>query len=82
MILVDVYIPAMEEVYDFQLDENASVELIIQEMVELIARWNKSGPGIHSEDFALCHMGTQKLIRRSQTLYNAGVHDGSRLILL
>ena len=41
MILVDIYVPSMDETYDFQLDENAEIEKIILEVVGIISKKTK-----------------------------------------
>ena len=38
MILVDVYVPAMDKVYHFRLDETASVAQIMKEMEEIFMK--------------------------------------------
>ncbi len=38
MILVEIHVPAMNRAYDFQLDENADIGSVIDELAELIAR--------------------------------------------
>ena len=42
MILVDVYIPAIDEVLDFELDEHAKVQELMREMTEMLVRRTKS----------------------------------------
>ena len=36
MILVDVYVPSMDRVYNFNLDEDSSIQVIIDEISDLI----------------------------------------------
>ena len=36
MILVEIHVPAMNRAYDFQLDENADIGSVIDELAELI----------------------------------------------
>ena len=38
MILVDVHVPSVESTYDFQLDEDVRIDLLIEEIGEMICR--------------------------------------------
>ena len=38
MILVDVYVPVMDEIYDFYLDEDVEIGLLIPQIAESICQ--------------------------------------------
>ena len=38
MILVDIKVPGVEQTYDFSLDENAPIALVMEEIVEMIGQ--------------------------------------------
>lgn len=38
MINVDVYVPAMDQTYNFNLDEESNITFLIDEIVELICK--------------------------------------------
>lgn len=82
MVLVDVYIPSVDETYDFMLDENTGADKIILEICEMIAKKTNSSSSVDGEEFLLYHMMTGKLIERGRTLSQSGVRDGSKLILV
>lgn len=82
MILVDVYIPAVDDNYDFMLDENALVEKVILEITEMIAKKMKSGKIKNLEEFFLYSMDEKSALDKSKTLHVCGVKDGSRLMLV
>ncbi len=49
MILVDVYIPSLDETLDFRIDETAKVTNVVQEISEMMCKkysfyvlWNKA----------------------------------------
>ena len=73
MILVDIYIPAVDETYDFMLDENTEIEKVILEIFEMISKKMQSGKKEELDDRAL---------EKHRTLYASGVRDGSRLMLV
>lgn len=82
MILVDIYTPAVDRSYDFMLDENADLSAVIIEVVEMIARKTGSERPSNTEDFVLYLAGTGTPIPPGRTLYENGVRDGDRLILV
>lgn len=80
MILVDIYIPALDAVYDFMLDENADIGLVREEIHEiLLEKVQESGEGI-SGMFTLWSADTKRLLQAGSTLHASGVTDGCRLI--
>lgn len=82
MILVDIYIPAMDDEYDFMLDENEQVEKIIMEITEMVSKKMKDVKAEGTEEFILYSMDQQKAIEKEKTLYLCGIRDGSRLMLV
>ena len=82
MILVDIYIPAVDETYDFMLDENTEIEQIIFEISEMISKKMKSGHVENINEFLLYRISTKQMLERKKTLYTSGVRDGDRLMLV
>ncbi len=82
MILVDVYMPAIDMTCDFWLDESVVVEKIIVEVAEMIIKKTKSGPGNGSGCFMLYSTGDERALDRNLTLQENRIRDGSRLILV
>ncbi len=82
MILTDIYIPAVDDTYDFMLDENVPVIQIMEEISEMISKKVKEKKPGQITDFVLYSMDSQTLLDNSLSLYENGVHDGSRLIFV
>lgn len=82
MILVDVYIPAVDDSYDFRLDEDVAVENIIAEISEITVRKMKSSETGQRTDFALYSLEQKRALEKNRSLYSNGIRDGSRLMLL
>lgn len=82
MVLVDVYIPSVDQTYDFMLDENAEVDKIIQEIVEMIAKKLQKGVCQENDNFMLYHMPTRKVLDRGMSLASSGIRNGSKLMLV
>ena len=71
MILVDVYIPSIDEVYDFML-----------EITEIVSKKMQSGLIENARELMLCHIDEKKALDKYRTLYMSGIKDGSRLMLV
>ena len=82
MILVDVYIPSLDDNFDFMLDEDTEIRKIIMEINEMIAKKMKSKKAPNTDEFLLYLMDKQIMLDKEQTLYGCGVRDGSRLMLV
>ena len=82
MILTDIYIPSVDEVFDFELDEHAQIQQIIKEIIEMIAKRTKSVSIGHEEDFLLYNMSKKTALREDTTLSLCGVVNGDRLMLI
>lgn len=82
MILTDIYIPAVDDHYDFMLDENVPVMQIMEEISEMIAKKVKEKKPGRISDFVLYSRYSDTMLDQNRSLFVNGVHDGSRLILV
>ena len=82
MILVDVYIPSVDETYDFMLDEFAETEKIMLEIYEMVSKKMNSSTEEGIDEFLLYDMTGGRLLEKGRTLFESGVKDGSRLMLV
>jgi hypothetical protein len=82
MILVDIYIPSLDDSFDFMLDEDTSVDKIILEISEMIS---KKVNGVNAEEINelfLYNVETKQRLENGKTLCACGVKDGCRLMLV
>ena len=82
MILVDVYVPAMDDNYDFMVDENVAVGQIVTEIGGMISKKVKETLLEQDADFELYSMNTRTILNSWQSLYMNNVTDGCRLLLV
>lgn len=84
MIMVDIYMPAIDESFDFMIDENADLDVVVLEVSEMIARKTGSElkPESDGDGFVLYYMDRRVPLMSDKTLYESGVRDGDRLILV
>lgn len=81
MILVDVQSPVLDRIYDFELEEETAIEEILEEMLSVIVRKERTAlrDGGKMQLYAL-RQGS--LLDKKGTLKGQGVEAGDRLILL
>ncbi len=82
MILTDIYIPSIDEVFDFELDEQVQVKQVVRELVEMIAKRTKSTSIGSESDFWLYDMTRKTALREDAVLSACGVANGDRLMLI
>lgn len=82
MILVDIYAPAVGNVYDFQLDEEEKIGAIVEEVGELIGQKEHCQIVGDMGELMLCSRKDKQILSKSLTLVASGIQNGSSLILL
>mgnify|MGYP002509776040 CR=1 FL=1 len=81
MILVDIQSPVMDQVYEFELDEETKIREILKEIVLLIAQKEKVSRK-EEEGMQLYALRRESLLDKEGTLKGQGVEAGDRLILI
>ena len=82
MILTDIYIPAIDGNYDFMLDENAQLTQLIAEISEMISKKVNEAKLEQIGEFVLYSMDTGSMLDLRISLYENGIRDGSRVLLV
>lgn len=82
MILVDIYIPSLDEVFDFRIDETAKVTNVVQEISEMMCKKYKTELNEKSENFFLCSAKQGKVLGGESTLEENGIVNGDRLYMV
>lgn len=82
MILVDVYVVATENHYDFLLDENVPVVQIMTEISDMISKKVMGKYKAKPEEFLLCSMDTKKILNPALSLHMNKIQDGSKLLFV
>ena len=81
MVMIDVEVPALDRVYDFELAKETVAEEITAKIVTLILQnsgLRKSG----AEEFCLYGLRQAKILNPDLTLMEQGVQSGDRLVLI
>ncbi len=82
MILVDVYIPSMDETLDFRIDETAKVANVVQEISEMMCKKYKTELNRKPEEFFLCSAEQGIILNGDSTLEDNGIINGCRLFMV
>ncbi len=81
MILVDLYVPLLDKVYDFELEEDKQTGALLDDILYLITQKE----GLHGEKesgIRLYAFSLERFLDEDKTLGQQGVDNGERLILV
>lgn len=82
MVLVDVIVPSVNKVYDFQLSENAQISTVIEEICEMISQKERVSIVGSVTDLLLCDKDTNSVLDNNKTLAECNVVTGHSLIFI
>lgn len=82
MILVDIYVPSVDKIYDFHLEESAKVKVVLDEIVEMISQIEHTTLFGNPADLSLCDRMARRSLPPEATLEACGIHTGSSMILI
>ena len=82
MILVDIYVPSVDHVYDFNLNEKSKVSIVIDEIAEMVGQKEHSQLVGDSSGLFLCEYATKRVLDRNATLEKMGIKTGEKLLLV
>ena len=82
MILVDVYVAAVDKEYNFSLNENISVRTIEDEIIEMIEQKEQTTLAGNREAMTLCDRKSARVLPGDHTLRECGIMTGSSMLLV
>ena len=82
MVLVDVHVPSVNKVYDFQLSETALISTVIEEICEMISQKERVAIVGNVTELLLCDKNTQCILDNNKTLAECNVVNGHSLIFI
>lgn len=82
MIMVDVYVPALDKEYDFCLNPDVKIGTVIEEISEMIARKEHSQIVGNTGELILCDREEGRILDGTKTLGICRIQTGSRLMLV
>lgn len=81
MIYVDVFLPVIDKTYDFTLDENAAIGVLIEEVAEIITQKEQCKFDGKIKELIFCTEDMGNVMAKNKTLIEYGIHTGSRIIM-
>ena len=81
-MIVEIFVPALNRSYDIQTRENNTPERLTEEVLQLLQyKLGEEEEGLPGS-YGLYQYSTGTLLENLLPLYQQGVNDGSRLILV
>ncbi|MGN0377372.1 MAG: EsaB/YukD family protein [Suilimivivens sp.] len=81
MIFLDVQVPLINKIYDFELDEEMPVSELVQKVTGIIAEKEEMEYEPQTKMY-LYAMGNETILNESYSLKQQGIRGGERLVLI
>ena len=82
MILVDIFVPAVDKNYNFRLNEDVKLEMIIDEITEMIGQKEQTHLYGSQDKLNLFSLKDKHILPRMNTLTDCFVKQGDSLMLI
>ena len=82
MILVDIFVPSIDKNYNFSLNENVKVRLIIDEITEMIGQKEQTHLFGSQDEINLWNLKEHRILPKENTLSDCFVKTGAALMLV
>lgn len=82
MIMVDVTVPSIGRQYNFSLEEQAPISMLVAEITEVICQKECCQLAGSAEKLNLCSLEQKKILSPKASLGQYGITNGNRLMLV
>lgn len=82
MILVDIDVPGVNQIYDFNVDENAKISLLLEELSGMICQKEQCSLDGSVKELMLVSQNQHKVLSEELTLAHYNIVQGDRLLLV
>ena len=82
MIKVDVYVPSLDRMYNFNLDEESRISVLIEEISELICQKEHSVLDGEKDRFIMGSVDKELNFNPKYSLREYSIKNGEKLILV
>ena len=82
MILVDIFVPAVDKNYNFSLNEDVELEMIIAEITEMIGQKEQTHLYGSQDELNLFSLRDKRRLPRTNTLTDCLVKQGDALMMV
>ena len=82
MILLDIYVPSVDMIFDFIMETDVPVKQLIKEAAGILSHKLQEESPEQKRHFVLCSPDRQCILPEDNTLKECGIPGGSRLLLV
>ena len=82
MILVDIYIPSVDQNYDFEIDEDMVLEELVDKLSVLLSAYLNTNLKKNHNEFMLCSYKKMEILDYHKTLRQSGISNGDHLLFV
>lgn len=82
MIIVEIEVPSIEKSYDFKLNDDVSVSVIIEELCAIVCQKEQCRFLNNDGQLMLFKIDNKRLLSMSLSLYENDVKTGDKLLLI
>lgn len=82
MILVDIYVPSVDQIYNFSLSENIGISAIINEVVGMICQKEQTELNGIQGNLNLYSIKDKRILPKDNTLLECNIMTGNSLMLV
>lgn len=82
MILVDIYVPSIDQTFDFNLDESAPVSDLLDEIGEMVLQIEQGEGSVDMSNLMMGCYETQSVLPKEATLNQCQIRTGNRLFII
>lgn len=81
MVLVNVYVPVIDQQFEFNLDEDTRISNLLVEMGEMLKQMQMEEDTEQLGNLLLSDLNQRRILAGDQTLSAYGITNGAKLIL-
>ena len=82
MVIVDIFVPSLDKTYNFMLDENSKVEMLMVEVIEMIDNREGLISSYAEGNFAICDRDKEIVLDLNKKLGEQGIETSANLVLV
>lgn len=82
MIIAEIYVPSVDKTYEFKLNEDVAVSVVIDEITAVICQKEQCSVRGDKFGFLLFSSDSGKILSLNLSLYENGIRSGSGLMLV
>ena len=81
MIIAEIFVPALDKVYDFKLNEDVIVSVLIDEISSVICQKEQCEITGDKNNLMLFKVDDNQILSMGLSLYQNGIKTGDRMML-